>query len=76
MEKGCLNYHCYQDVEEKNGFVIVEQWQTQQDLAFDLGGVDVTDAPAGMISQVKIDLDLPSPAARRSQRVRRRSASR
>ena len=32
VEKGCLNYHCYQDVEEKNGFVIVEQWQTQQDL--------------------------------------------
>jgi uncharacterized protein involved in outer membrane biogenesis len=28
-------------------------------LAFDLGGVDVADAPAGMISQVKIDLDLP-----------------
>ena len=28
-------------------------------LTFDLGGVDVTDAPAGMISQVKIDVDLP-----------------
>ena len=32
VEKGCLNYHCYQDVEDENAFVILEQWQTQQDL--------------------------------------------
>jgi AsmA protein len=28
-------------------------------LAFDLGGIDVADAPAGQISGIKIDLDLP-----------------
>jgi quinol monooxygenase YgiN len=32
VEKGCLNYHCYQDVEDENAFVILEHWQTQQDL--------------------------------------------
>lgn len=32
VEKGCLNYHCYQDVEDKDAFVILEQWETQQDL--------------------------------------------
>jgi quinol monooxygenase YgiN len=32
VEKGCLSYHCYQDVEDENAFVILEHWQTQQDL--------------------------------------------
>jgi quinol monooxygenase YgiN len=32
VEKGCLNYRCYQDVEDENAFVILERWQTQQDL--------------------------------------------
>jgi quinol monooxygenase YgiN len=32
VEKGCLNYHCYQDIEDENAFAILEQWQTQEDL--------------------------------------------
>jgi quinol monooxygenase YgiN len=32
VEKGCLDYHCYQDVEDENAFVILERWQSQEDL--------------------------------------------
>ena len=30
--KGCLSYNLYQDVENKNDFVIVEEWETEADL--------------------------------------------
>lgn len=32
VEKGCLDYHLYQDFEDTNAFVVLEQWATQQDL--------------------------------------------
>ena len=32
VEKGCLDYHLYQDFEDANTFVVLEQWATQQDL--------------------------------------------
>ena len=32
VEKGCLDYHLYQDFEDVNTFVILEQWVSQQDL--------------------------------------------
>lgn len=32
VEKGCLDYHLYQDFEDANSFVVLEQWATQQDL--------------------------------------------
>lgn len=32
VKKGCLDYHFYQDFEDENTFIILEQWATQQDL--------------------------------------------
>ena len=32
VEQGCLNYHCYQDLEDNNSLVIVERWETQEDI--------------------------------------------
>jgi quinol monooxygenase YgiN len=32
VERGCLNYCLYEDVEDRNTFVLVEEWETQQDL--------------------------------------------
>ncbi len=31
-EKGCIRYHVYQDVENQNVFIIIEEWETQADL--------------------------------------------
>lgn len=31
-EKGCIRYNAYQDVENQNVFIIVEEWKTQADL--------------------------------------------
>ena len=32
VENGCIDYNFYQDVEDNNTFVILEEWETQQDL--------------------------------------------
>ncbi|MFZ2197186.1 MAG: putative quinol monooxygenase [Thermodesulfovibrionales bacterium] len=32
VERGCLSYRFYEDVEDKNAFVLVEEWATQADL--------------------------------------------
>ena len=31
-EKGCVSHNVYQDVEDENAFIIVEEWETQADL--------------------------------------------
>ena len=31
-ERGCLSCHVYQDIEDKNGFSLMEEWQTHDDL--------------------------------------------
>jgi quinol monooxygenase YgiN len=32
VERGCLSYHLYEDVESRNAFVLVEEWETPEDL--------------------------------------------
>ena len=32
VERGCLSYRLYEDVENENTFVLVEEWKTQKDL--------------------------------------------
>lgn len=32
VERGCLSYHLYQDIENRNAFVLLEEWATQEDL--------------------------------------------
>jgi quinol monooxygenase YgiN len=32
VERGCLNYRLYEDVENRNAFVLLEEWATQKDL--------------------------------------------
>jgi quinol monooxygenase YgiN len=32
VERGCLSYRLYEDVEDINTFVLVEEWATQKDL--------------------------------------------
>jgi len=32
VERGCLNYCLYEDVEDRNTFFLLEEWETQQDL--------------------------------------------
>jgi quinol monooxygenase YgiN len=32
VERGCLSYRLYEDVDNRNAFVLVEEWETQQDL--------------------------------------------
>lgn len=32
VERGCLSYHLYEDVEDRNAFVLVEEWASQEDL--------------------------------------------
>lgn len=32
VENGCIDYHFYQDIEDNNTFVILEEWETQQNL--------------------------------------------
>ncbi len=32
VERGCLGYRLYEDVEDRNTFVLVEEWKTQKDL--------------------------------------------
>lgn len=30
LEEGCLKYHLYESIEEKNQFVMVENWENQE----------------------------------------------
>ncbi len=30
--KGCVSYNLYQDVENENAFILIEEWETQSDL--------------------------------------------
>ena len=32
VERGCLSYRLYEDIENRNAFVLVEEWATQKDL--------------------------------------------
>jgi quinol monooxygenase YgiN len=32
VERGCLSYRLYEDVENRNAIVLVEEWETQKDL--------------------------------------------
>lgn len=32
VERGCLSYHLYEDIENRNAFVLLEEWATQEDL--------------------------------------------
>lgn len=32
VERGCLSYRLYEDIEDRNAFVLLEEWATQQDL--------------------------------------------
>jgi len=32
VERGCLSYRLYEDVENRNTFVLVEEWETQKNL--------------------------------------------
>jgi quinol monooxygenase YgiN len=32
VERGCLSYRLYEDVEDRNTLILVEEWQTQEDL--------------------------------------------
>jgi quinol monooxygenase YgiN len=32
VERGCLSYRLYEDVEDRNTFVLMEEWETQKDL--------------------------------------------
>ena len=32
VERGCLSYRLYEDVEDRNTFVLLETWATQKDL--------------------------------------------
>jgi quinol monooxygenase YgiN len=32
VEPGCTNYSFYQDIENKNAFILVEEWETKADL--------------------------------------------
>ena len=31
-EKGCLSFHACRDIEDKNGFDLIVQWKTREDL--------------------------------------------
>lgn len=32
VERGCLSYRFYENIEDRNSFVLVEEWKTQEDL--------------------------------------------
>jgi len=32
VERGCLGYRLYEDVENRNAFVLLEEWATQEDI--------------------------------------------
>jgi quinol monooxygenase YgiN len=32
VERGCLSYRLYEDIENRNAFVLLEEWATQEDL--------------------------------------------
>lgn len=32
VERGCLSYRLYEDVEDRNTLVLLEEWETQKDL--------------------------------------------
>jgi len=32
VERGCVSYRLYEDIENRNAFVLLEEWETQQDV--------------------------------------------
>jgi quinol monooxygenase YgiN len=32
VERGCLNYRLYEDVDNRNALILLEEWETQEDL--------------------------------------------
>ena len=33
-ERGCLSFHAFRDIEDKNGFDLITEWQTRKDLDY------------------------------------------
>ena len=33
-EKGCLSFHAFRDIEDKNGFDLIVEWKTREDLEY------------------------------------------
>jgi quinol monooxygenase YgiN len=31
-ERGCLGFHAFRDIEDKNGFDLIAEWETREDL--------------------------------------------
>jgi len=31
-ERGCLSHHVFRDIEDKNGFSLIDEWETREDL--------------------------------------------
>jgi quinol monooxygenase YgiN len=31
-EQGCLSHHVFRDIEDKNGFSLINEWETREDL--------------------------------------------
>ena len=31
-QSGCISYHFYQDIEDKNAFILIGEWKTQEEL--------------------------------------------
>ena len=31
-ERGCLSFHAFRDIEDKNGFDLIAEWKTREDL--------------------------------------------
>ena len=33
-ERGCLSFHAFRDIEDKNGFDLIVEWNTREDLEY------------------------------------------
>jgi len=33
-ERGCLSFHAFRDIEDKNGFDLIVEWKTREDLEY------------------------------------------
>jgi len=36
-ERGCLSNHVFRDIEDKNAFSLIEEWETREDLDHNIG---------------------------------------
>jgi quinol monooxygenase YgiN len=37
VEQGCLGFHFYQDIEDRNAFTFLEEWESRDDLEAHIG---------------------------------------